>query len=212
MKLKFFRNIFLVALVLGMASIFIGCPPKPPKATTTPVAPAPTPTPVVVTPPPVEPPKPTVVETPTPTPVATPMVTTTPEDNKLPPTPPVAPPAVEPAPVEVKKLETVYFDFDKSNIRKDQEAIITKDADFLKKPENAGVKITIEGHCDERGTDEYNIALGDRRAKSSKKFLVNMGVAADRLETVSFGESRPAQQGHNEEAWKLNRRTEFVIK
>jgi peptidoglycan-associated lipoprotein len=114
--------------------------------------------------------------------------------------------------VKIEKLETIYFDFDKSNIRKDQEANITGNAGWLKKDDNAKAKVTIEGHCDERGTDEYNIALGDRRAKSAKKFLVNMGVDKKRIKTISYGESRPAKKGHNEDSWKFNRRAEFLVK
>jgi peptidoglycan-associated lipoprotein len=112
----------------------------------------------------------------------------------------------------MESLKTIYFDFDRSNIRKDQVGNITENAKWLKKDENSDVRIEIEGHCDERGTDEYNIALGDRRAKSSKKFLVNMGVSKGRINTISYGESRPAKAGHNESSWKFNRRTEFMVK
>jgi len=73
-------------------------------------------------------------------------------------------------------------------------------------------KITIEGQCDERGTEEYNIALGERRANSAKRYLINLGVSTDQLSTISYGEERPADPGHSEEAWAKNRRSEFLIK
>lgn len=104
----------------------------------------------------------------------------------------------------------VYFDFDKSNIRDDQKSRIEKNAKFLK--ENAGVKIKVEGNCDERGTNEYNMALGERRANSAKKYLLNLGVTADRLETLSYGEEKPLLFGHDELSWAQNRRDDFVIK
>ena len=77
---------------------------------------------------------------------------------------------------------------------------------------NTGDSVIIEGHCDERGTNEYNLALGERRAESAKKYLVNLGIDASRLETVSYGEERPVDSGSNEAAWKKNRRAHFVIK
>lgn len=111
---------------------------------------------------------------------------------------------------EAASLETVYFDFDKSDLRQDAKDALAKNAEaLLKKLTDA--KIKIEGHCDERGSDEYNIALGDRRAKSAAKYLTTLGVKADRISTVSFGKERPAVQGHDEAAWSKNRRAEFVI-
>ena len=86
-------------------------------------------------------------------------------------------------------LLPIYFDFDKSNIREDQRARIEKNADFLK--QNSSVKIRIEGNCDERGTNEYNMALGERRATSAKKYLMNLGIHGDRMHTISYGEERP---------------------
>lgn len=103
---------------------------------------------------------------------------------------------------------TTYFDYDKASIRDDQKAGLTQSADKLKA--NADVKVTLEGHCDERGTAEYNLALGQKRADSAKAFLTKAGVAADRLKTVSFGKERPADAGHNEAAWAKNRRVEIV--
>jgi len=103
----------------------------------------------------------------------------------------------------------VYFDFDKSNIRPDQQPRLKKNGEFLLA--NPSVRIRIEGNCDERGTNEYNMALGERRALAAKKFLVNMGVAASRMDTISYGEERPLNYGHDELAWSQNRRDDFVI-
>ncbi|NDY41670.1 peptidoglycan-associated lipoprotein Pal [Dissulfurirhabdus thermomarina] len=103
----------------------------------------------------------------------------------------------------------VYFDFDKYNIRDDMKGRLEDDARFLL--DHPEIRIEVQGNCDERGTNEYNLALGERRAKSIKDYLVNLGVAADRIETVSFGEERPLDPGHNEEAWAKNRRGDLVI-
>lgn len=100
--------------------------------------------------------------------------------------------------------DRVFFDFDKSNIRPDQRATLEKQAAWLKGYPQ--VKLSIEGHCDERGTREYNLALGERRANAVKDFLVALGINPDRLQTVSYGKERPAAQGHNEAAWAQNRR------
>ncbi len=103
----------------------------------------------------------------------------------------------------------VYFDFDKSDIRADQQSRIKKDGDFL--VSQATTRIRIEGNCDERGTNEYNMALGERRAMASKKYLTNLGVAANRMDTISYGEEKPLNFGHDEMAWSQNRRDDFVI-
>ncbi|MFO7750188.1 MAG: peptidoglycan-associated lipoprotein Pal [Desulfobacteraceae bacterium] len=108
-----------------------------------------------------------------------------------------------------KGMLPVYFDFDKSNIRDDQQPRIEGNAEFIKS--NSDLKISIQGNCDERGTNEYNIALGERRAQAAKKYLVNLGVDADKLYTVSFGEERPLLLGHDEYSWSQNRRDDFVI-
>ncbi len=110
---------------------------------------------------------------------------------------------------EAPQLQDIYFDFDKYNIRDDAKVVLEKNAAWLKK--NTGMKIQVEGHCDERGTNEYNLALGDRRAKSTRDYLVSLGVDPKRISTISFGEERPLDPGHNEEAWAKNRRAHFVI-
>lgn len=104
----------------------------------------------------------------------------------------------------------IYFDFDKSNIRDDQVSRIEGNADFLKA--NPAVDITIEGNCDERGTNEYNMALGERRAQRAKKYLMNLGIDDSRMNTVSYGEEKPLLYGHDEFSWAQNRRDDFVIR
>ena len=103
----------------------------------------------------------------------------------------------------------VYFDFNKSVIRPNMVPLLIHKTDWLQK--NPDMSVIIEGHCDERGTDAYNKALGDRRAESVKNFLVSLGISANRLNTVSYGEERPIAIGQNEASWAKNRRTQFVI-
>lgn len=104
----------------------------------------------------------------------------------------------------------VYFDYDSSDIQTSQRATLEAKAVWLKANPNAA--ITIEGHCDERGTSEYNLALGDRRAARAKSFLEKLGISGDRMDTVSYGEEKPAVVGHNEKAWSKNRRAFFADK
>lgn len=106
-------------------------------------------------------------------------------------------------------LLPIYFDFDKSNIRQDQRARLEKNADYLK--QNKAVRVRIEGNCDERGTSEYNMALGERRAINAKKYLANLGIHSDRLHTISYGEEKPLLYGHDELSWAQNRRDDFVL-
>lgn len=107
-------------------------------------------------------------------------------------------------------FQDILFDFDKSFIREDAKPTLAKVAGYMKR--NAGAKLSIEGHCDERGTAEYNMALGDRRADSARKYLVSLGVPAGALSTISFGKEKPLDPGHNEDAWAKNRRAHFVLK
>jgi len=105
-------------------------------------------------------------------------------------------------------LEAVYFDFDSASIRGDQRPTLQANVGAIN--QNADwTTVVLEGHCDERGSEEYNLALGERRANSVKQYLVDSGVSGARIDTVSFGESKPAVQGHDESAWKWNRRVEF---
>lgn len=110
---------------------------------------------------------------------------------------------------EAFENEDVYFDFDKSDLTADARSVLERKAAWMRS--NADESVTIEGHCDERGTTDYNIALGEKRAKSAMEFLVDMGIETSRLDTVSYGEERPADQGHDEDAWAKNRRAHFVI-
>ncbi len=107
-------------------------------------------------------------------------------------------------------IKIIYFDLDKANIRKDMSADATFDAGVIKKYDNW--KVQLEGHADERGSNEYNLALGDRRAQSVKKFLTDYGINTDHISTISYGKERPAAQGHNEAAWSKNRRVEFNLR
>jgi peptidoglycan-associated lipoprotein len=118
------------------------------------------------------------------------------------------PPVVTEAPAASSKgLEDVYFDFDKSAIRNDMRETLTANAQWLLG--NPGVKVRIEGYCDERGTNEYNLALGERRAQSAKQFMVAMGVDSGRISTISYGEERAVCTEHHEDCWWKNRRARF---
>jgi len=110
---------------------------------------------------------------------------------------------------ESKLLKDIYFGYDKYEIRREDEEILKENAAFLKK--NPKMKIQIEGHCDERGTAEYNLALGERRANHTKKYLVSLGITSDRISTISYGEERPLDPSDNEEAWAKNRRAHIVV-
>ncbi len=101
-----------------------------------------------------------------------------------------------------------FFDYDKSDLRLDGRDALSKTAEFLRS--YAQVKVIIEGHCDERGSTEYNLGLGERRAQAAKNFLVSLGVSADRIETVSYGKERPFCTEHDENCWQQNRRAHFV--
>ncbi|MHB8653549.1 MAG: peptidoglycan-associated lipoprotein Pal [Terriglobia bacterium] len=107
-------------------------------------------------------------------------------------------------------LKDAYFDLDQSDIRPDAQQTLTADADVLKS--NPNVNVTIEGHCDERGSEEYNLGLGDRRATAVKNFLVNLGIPADRLTTISYGKDRPQCTESTEDCWQKNRRAHFTMK
>ncbi len=158
--------------------------PAPPPPAPMPVAPEPpkTPEPQVAAPPPA-------VEQPAPT------------------------PAVRPAPadfVAIPEVKAVRFDFDRALIRSDDATVLDANVEYLKN--NVDTLVLIEGHADERGTAEYNLALGERRARAARDYLVSQGIAADRISLVSFGEERPECSEHVETCWVRNRRAEFLIK
>jgi peptidoglycan-associated lipoprotein len=118
-------------------------------------------------------------------------------------------PGIEGEIFESKLLKDIHFDFDKYDIRLGDAEILKENGTLLKKYPN--VKVQIEGHCDERGTVEYNLALGERRANSTKKYLISLGVSPDRISTISYGKERPLDPGHNEEAWAKNRRAHPIV-
>ncbi len=107
------------------------------------------------------------------------------------------------------KISNIYFVFDDFSLSEKAKKTLVEDAAWLMN--NPQKEIVIEGHCDERGTEEYNIALGERRASSAKKYLINLGVKSSQLSTISYGEEKPADLGNDEEAWAKNRRDEFVV-
>lgn len=106
--------------------------------------------------------------------------------------------------------ELVYFDFDSAVLRSDAQSTLRDKAQWLEANRDL-TSLVIEGHCDERGTDAYNMALGARRADAVKKFMVDMGLSPERFQTLSYGEERPVDSGHNEEAWSKNRRADFKV-
>lgn len=118
-------------------------------------------------------------------------------------------PGIEGEVFESTEFQDVYFDYDKYDIRPSDVETIQRMASLLMK--HPKVKIQIEGHCDERGTQEYNLALGERRANSVKQYLISLGIADDRISTISYGEERPVDPGHDEEAYRKNRRAHFII-
>lgn len=106
-------------------------------------------------------------------------------------------------------LKNIYFDFDSYALRPDALATLAENADKIKQAGGNTPMIQIEGHCDERGTQEYNLALGEKRALATREHLVKLGIPGDKLVTISYGEENPADQGHGESAWSKNRRCEF---
>ena len=192
------RILFTVGVLAGSLAL-LGCPKRPevgqagPGAVGPAAATAPSPAPAA----------------PAPRPGEVPVTRATPPgETPVRPAPPAAarPGAAVPA---ASPLKDAFFDYDKASVRDDQKAALNEDVSWLKA--NARVKVTVEGHCDERGTAEYNLGLGERRAKAVKDYLVAAGIAADRVATISYGKERPFVLGHDESAWKWNRRGHLVI-
>ena len=176
--------------VLALSLFLVGCPKRP--ATTAASAPAPTGAPAPSSPAPSSPSAPSM----TPAPSA----------------PTTAAPATPPRPSEFAEsanLKDIYFDFDKYDIRPNDAKVLDTNAAWLKTNENL---VLIEGHCDERGTNEYNLALGERRAKSTMNYLVSQGVQASRITIISYGKERPVCTEHTEDCWAKNRRSHFLTK
>ena len=190
MRFKGVRERIPFLLIVGFAIVLVGCPKKAP-----PVKPA-------------EPAKPK--EAPV----------TRAEVPKPPPAPPAAP-KVEVEDADAKRArefqgamrafesELVHFDFDRSEVKNEFKPVLARKANFLRRFKNA--RIQIEGHCDDRGSIQYNLALGDRRANSAKAYLVALGIATNRISTISFGEERPMVRASNDAAWTKNRRAKFVV-
>lgn len=107
-------------------------------------------------------------------------------------------------------LASVYFDFDEFKLRNDAQSTLKSNAQLMR--DNPSWQIQIEGNCDERGSDEYNLALGKKRAEAAKHYLTNLGIDSTRIATISYGEENPAAQGHDEMAWSKNRRDDFVLR
>jgi peptidoglycan-associated lipoprotein len=171
-------------LVAAAAALALACSPKPKPEPPPPPAPAPTPTVVTLEP--------------TPAPTPKPMPRSPEEDIK----------AMSLDRVS-SYLKPAFFDYDKADLRTDARDALAANATWLKS--HTTVAFTIEGHCDERGTAQYNLALGDRRANAAKEFLVSLGIDSGRIKTVSYGKERPFATQHDEEAWAKNRRAHFVV-
>ena len=107
-------------------------------------------------------------------------------------------------------VRAVFFNYDSADLSTEARSILEENSRYFRQYPN--IPVIIEGHCDERGTEEYNLALGDRRAQAAKAYLVQLGISGDRLETISFGEERPFAMGSNEQAWAQNRRAQFVVR
>jgi peptidoglycan-associated lipoprotein len=208
MKRRLFSNLFIAAAAASL--VLAGCASKPPSVEAIPETeprgvgqPGPTPLPQPQPPPP----------------------RTFAESNPIP-----QPPINNPQPLNAGNLApnpgdfgnwphdtnifkpfTVYFEFDRSNVRKSEMSKVESVASFFKDPTHAQDHVLIEGHCDERGTEQYNLALGDRRALSLRDYLAAHGVPTSNIHTVSYGLSRPAVLGHDPEAWSKNRRGEFIL-
>jgi peptidoglycan-associated lipoprotein len=188
-------SVLLVAPVLLLSLFLAGCPKRP--ATTAASAPAPT---GVASPPPAAA-APATKPTPGPTMTPTPAAPAT----AAPTTPPPRPSEFR----ENENLKDIFFDFDKYDIRAGDAKILDGNAAWLKTNNDL---VLIEGHCDERGTNEYNLALGERRAKATMNYLVGQGVQANRITIISYGEERPTCTDHSEGCWARNRRSHFLVK
>jgi len=204
MRFRWNLHVLFMAAILIASLALYGCPKKPEvmQAGPAPAGPA-----GATVPGPASPaqPGPQAAETP---------VTRTPAPAETPVQPAPAAPAAPGTPGQAavpgaSPLKDVFFDYDESSIRNDQKAALNDNVGWLKV--NTGAKVLLEGHCDERGTAEYNLGLGERRSKAVKDYLIAAGVPADRISTISYGKERPFVLGHDESAWKWNRRGHFAI-
>jgi peptidoglycan-associated lipoprotein len=178
-----------IVLLAAVSTLMVGCKKKPP-------APTPTP-PATESAKPVPPPEPPPTEV---------------KPEKFPPEPVTTAPLTDADADEWnrrKPLQTVYFAYDSAEFDEAARSAMSANADWMKA--NAKWKIRVEGNCDERGTIKYNLALGQRRGDSVREYLTSLGIPADRVRIVSYGEEKPASPGHDEAAWKLNRRADFWV-
>jgi peptidoglycan-associated lipoprotein len=180
--------LFILALVLSLA-VAAACAKKPP-----PQAPAPPPPPPAAAPAPPPPPPPPPPPAPPPRPLSEEEIFTRKTLEQL---------------NAEKPLNDVFFDLDRSDIREEGKSTLQKDADWMKRW--TSTQVTVEGHCDSRGSAEYNLGLGSRRATAVKEYLVSLGIAANRITTVSKGKEQPFCREENESCWQQNRRGHFVI-
>jgi peptidoglycan-associated lipoprotein len=196
------RRLALILLVmLAVPIVLAGCAKRP--ATTAAAAPAPTGTAA------------TTGAAPTPAPAPAPAAPAPTESTPPPATAAPQTPAstARPSPkefVSIPELKDIHFDFDKYDIRPGDAKVLDSNASWLKS--NPEQLLLIEGHCDERGTNEYNLALGERRAKATMNYLVSQGVQANRITIISYGEERPICSEHTESCWSQNRRSHFLVK
>jgi peptidoglycan-associated lipoprotein len=194
---RYVRTMTALLPIISLTLLLAGCPKRP--AMTAATAPPPVPPPAAA------PPTPTAPPTPAPPPV-----------TPAPAAPPTAAPAPAPAPAPPKEyraneaLKQIFFAFDKSDLRPEAARTLQASADYLKA--NPNQLVLIEGHCDERGTSEYNLALGERRAKAAMNFLVSNGIEASRITTISYGKERPVCTEKNEACWSRNRNDTFLTK
>ena len=185
-------SVLLVAPVLVLSLFLAGCPKRP--ATTAASAPPPTGAPSPSTAAPSTPSTPGPAMTPSPAAPGTASPTTPPRPSEF---------------RETDNLKDVFFDFDKYDIRQSDAKVLDTNAAWLKTNDSL---VLIEGHCDERGTNEYNLALGERRAKATMNYLVGQGVQANRITIISYGKERPTCTEHSEGCWAKNRRAHFLVK
>jgi len=194
-------SVLAVMPLLVLTLFLVGCPKRP----ATPVASAPAPTGSAMAPAPGAAPSPGAPAAPGPSALA--------PAAPAPGGAATSPPGTPPRPSEFSEntnLKDVFFDFDRYDVRASDAKILDGNAAWLKS--NANNLVLIEGHCDERGTNEYNLALGERRAKSTMNYLVSQGIQANRITIISYGKERPVCSEKNESCWQKNRRAHFLVK
>ena len=197
-------SVLAVMPLLVLTLFLVGCPKRP----ATPVASAPAPTGSAMAPAPGAAPSPGAPAAPGPSALAPAAPAPAPGGAAA-----TSPPGTPPRPSEFAEntnLKDVFFDFDRYDVRADDAKILDGNAAWLKS--NANNLVLIEGHCDERGTNEYNLALGERRAKSTMNYLVSQGIQANRITIISYGKERPVCSEKNESCWQKNRRAHFLVK